>query len=186
MVNARKKRRERVRIWEPEWTKALIGWSVNYIKKNMWSIEQGVYEIDDLLQEGYLLFLKLRDYYPRVVEPAHFLSLYKTAFRNMFFDLTRVVRNKNRAVEQGMALLMTPCEMAEIPTELVLAEAPVELRLILSVYQDDALLKKLREPLRTNSRQPRESFNSRICKLIGLDPNEAKLVSVSKTWLKST
>jgi hypothetical protein len=139
------------------------------------------------MQEGYLVFLKVIDRYPKVVEPPHFMALYKTVFRNLFWDLTRKNRDKNQAVEQGASIILGLDLESEFPTEVLLTEAPVELRLMLSIFEDEELLAALRRPQRTdaNSLEPRKGLNARICELLGLDPDEANIVEVAKAWLKS-
>lgn len=185
MKRVRLPEKKRVRVWEPEWSGPFIGWTKAYIRQNRWRLEPGLYDDDDLMQEGYVKFLHMVNTYPLVVEPAHFMALYKTAFRNLFWDLSRKNRDRNQANEQGLSILYGLDEQLDLSTEIMLAEAPVEVRLLLSAFEDEEILAELQKPQRENNFQPREGLNARICRLMGFDPEEVNLVLTAKNWLKA-
>ena len=73
-------------MYLPIWEGPIEGYSKNYVAKRLFKLEPLGYEFCDLVQEAYLVFLKCK----RMYEPEnakHFMSLYKTALRNKFFDL---------------------------------------------------------------------------------------------------
>lgn len=69
-------------LWEAEWTHPFSTWCESYAKRNEWRVlpEHGW---DDLLQEYAFKFAYLRQRYPTVVEPAHFMSLLKVSCVNL-------------------------------------------------------------------------------------------------------
>lgn len=70
----------------PTWEGAIEGYTINFVRSNLWRLDSN-YERDDILQECYIKFLELVERYPRVVDPPHFMSLYKSAIRNHVFRL---------------------------------------------------------------------------------------------------
>lgn len=72
--------------------RGMRGWIVNCAKKNLWRVPQW-YDLDDLIQEGLLLYCKLNIRYAHVTEPAHFMALLKISFITHIHSLSVVATN---------------------------------------------------------------------------------------------
>lgn len=72
-----------------EWEGPIEGYTVTSVNKSLWRFE-GRLEREDLLQEAYLVFIKVRSKYANNVDnPKWFMSLYKTALANKLHDLSK-------------------------------------------------------------------------------------------------
>lgn len=77
--------RQRIR-YRPIYAGTLEAWTVKYAAKNAWRTAPE-HDLEDLLQEGRLLFETLREKYPAVIEGAHFTSIYQRSYMNLITDL---------------------------------------------------------------------------------------------------
>lgn len=163
-----------VRPWRPSWENEIRGWTINYIAKNKWRYE-AINDFEDLLQDAYLVFLKVAETYPRVVEAPHFMSLYKTSLTNAFTDKAREYGRKVALIDEAVDTA-TCVETVSVEPDVVsgpllalLNNGPEELRLFMDFLGDDANLERLREPQREVKGQPRMTFDQRISKLLGVE-----------------
>jgi hypothetical protein len=114
-----------------------------------------------------LLFLKIADHYPRVVEPQHFMALFKTAMNNKMHDHARYMRRKRLIhVETHEDVLeLGSRRIGEVTNagylNAMLAEAPQELKLAL------VLLETQPEALR-EKRGIRENLNMKLRRILGV------------------
>src|SRR5687768_14833046 len=93
--------RKRVRgrpVWTPQWEGVVYLTTCKFIAKNNWRCDH-LHSREDLLQDAYLIFMKIRDMYPRVVEEKNFMALYRTALSNKMNDRALYVKRK-REVHQ--------------------------------------------------------------------------------------
>lgn len=90
--------RLRVRLaYTPQWPD-VQAWAIKVNHQNKWRCDR-IFEPEDLLNEAYLVFARVAERYPRVVEQRHFFSLFKTALRNYLHDQARYVKRKRLAIE---------------------------------------------------------------------------------------
>lgn len=161
--------RHRVRLrWSPQWEGSIKSWASKFIIENQWHCDR-IHEFDDLLQDAHLIYLKIAERYPRVVEPKHFMALFQVALRNKIHDHSRYMRRKRLLHEE------TSVDAAEIIASQVgettnhgylralIAEAPEELRLAL------ILLETQPETLRTQVPGLRENLNMRLRRILGVE-----------------
>jgi len=80
--------RKRECFWSPEWD-YYKPFALNFIKENKWRCDPVTDGWKDLQQDCWIVFDRVRRAYPRVVEPQHFMSLFKTALRNEFATKAR-------------------------------------------------------------------------------------------------
>lgn len=168
--------RRRVSPWRPKWEPEIRGWAFNYIRQNKWRYEH-IHDIEDLMQDAHLVFLKVAEAYPRVVEPRHFMSLYKTSLRNALADKAREYHRKLDLIDEGVAFdplspegfTETGYEVPEGPLAAMISHGPPELKMFLDLLQDDNRLAELRKPQREKRGEPRLNFDQRISKLLGID-----------------
>ena len=166
-------------IFTPEWEGPIKNWTMAFISSNYWRFSAH-YEQQDLVHEAYLKFMQCCSTYPRVVEPAHFAALYRTAVTRRFITLAKRCMKDKQAVQY-----CGPATTAENLTRIhvynnsgflmrLVREAPTEVRSLLkSLLTSDVevLRRKFRRPKKTKLK-PRETTNDRFCELLGLDPNK--------------
>lgn len=163
--------RYRVKIlWSPIWDGAVKNWAAKHIRENQWRCDS-IHGFDDLMQDAYLWFVKICDRYPRVSDPRHFMSLYKTTLRNKLHDHARYVQRK-RVVHEDTDSDISEC-FAERVGELtnggflsaLLARAPEQVKRALTlVTQNPAVLNIDPHKFR------RENLSMRVSRVLGL-PN---------------
>jgi hypothetical protein len=173
--------------FRPTWAGSVRAWTLSYLRRNKWRFDP-IHDIDDLLQDAYCVFARVAERYPRVVEAPHFMALYKTALFNEMCDAS----SKNSKRKTVIAdLEVDGCELAEKMTcnlaedgamSLLLASAPPEVRLLLSAFSSERHLLEMRKPYRKHRGLPRDSFNTRIKKLLGIE-SDADLVGCFREWL---
>lgn len=165
-----------VRIWKPRWDPEIKGWSFNYIRKNKWRYEH-TNDYEDLMQDAYLVFLKVCEAYPRVIDPPHFMSLYKTSLRNALSDKAREYERKLGLIDEGVSFdPLDPSSQksagevyGEGPLLALLNSGPPELKLLVNLLKDDTSLEELRKPQRAAKGEPRLNFDQRVSKFLGID-----------------
>ena len=181
MIKQPKRRRRRKRVtlktrveglWEPTWTEEMKLWSCKFIKANQWRT-QTIYDEEDLLQEAYLVFMKVRDKYPRVVDPPLFMRMYQTALWHHFMDngrkLKKDILTTRKAMEEAKLFMPDMIAFNDGPLAIALAQGPPELRLLLDFINDDSNLEKLRAPQRNRvSAKPRKNIDQRLSTLMGI------------------
>lgn len=156
--------------WKPAWDTSIRGWAVNFIRKNIWRCD-GIHDFDDLLQDAYLTFMKVVNSYPRVVEPKHFMALYKTAMANEMTDRSRYKRKKDEVnvVTDVDAVELCLGRIGESTNEgylrALVSELPEEISLALAVFADEDKLKELRSPAKKGCR---ENLNTKIKRVAGI------------------
>lgn len=90
-------------VVQPTWGRSFCaGWAANFARKNLWRCE-AVHDFDDLMQEAYLVFDRLRSRYPNA-QAAQFTALFQQSFRNRVYDLAR----RKRITEQVMVTEIPP------------------------------------------------------------------------------
>ena len=163
----RTRRRVRARLaWAPVWDGKVQKWASYFIRKNQWRCDS-VYEFDDLMQEAYLIYLRICDKYPKVIEPAHFLALFKRAMCNQIHDFSRVARKKRIVIQdttKDVSELFVN-RVGEITNpgymNILLSEAPEELQIALALIEQN--------PKELYAKQPRrENLNQRLRRVLGI------------------
>ena len=135
------RKHQRVHLpWIPEWDEEIRTWTLRFIYKNRWRCDR-IHEADDLLQDAFLIFDKIRTKYPRVVDKRHFMALYKRAIINRTHDMSLYVKRK-REIHQDTTLDVSDLYAGNIGeltnagyANALLAEAPEELRIALRLLQ---------------------------------------------------
>jgi len=175
----------RVRLeWYPEWDGVIKAYTIKFLRENLWRYDPVLCGMDDLLQDAYIVFERCTVKYPRVMHAPHFMALYKTALLNELIDLAnKNIERKSAFVDGVEDVSELACNLAdEGSVSIVLANAPPEVLLLLSVFASDRHLQELRKPSRRHRGLPRPSFNTRIKRILGLD-SDADLVAAFREWL---
>lgn len=171
------KRAREVLAWEPKWdwpptdTKdySPCRWAGKFIKFNRWRCDR-IYGEQDLMQEAYLVFMRISEKYPRITNVKDFMKLYKSALSNWFNDRSLdVVKGRRGTLDVSnndpTELLSQICECPVDGINILLSEAPRELRLALSLLAEQPDL--IRAP--TGPGEKRENLNMKLRRILGLD-----------------
>jgi hypothetical protein len=174
--------RERI-TWSPEWTREYEGYAANFYRQNSWRCDP-INEIKDLMQDAYLIFAKVRNSYPRVIEPKHFMALYKRALANNMHDKAAYRRRKESA-EVHLSSDVTDFfagRIGEVTNAgyvgALIDELPEELKLVLHKLAMGLPTEKA-EP-RKRGLQPRESLTMQLRRLCRLPMNSDPLAIIRR------
>lgn len=149
------------------------GWLVNTAKKNLWRVPPW-YDLNDLIQEGYICYSNCNLKYGRDLTPSHFMALVKVSYIHQLHDLANL-RTRNAA--ELMLPLDSPAFSRAVPEEstffTLLKQLPGELQELITILLNDAKdIPMLREG------RDRETTNEYLCRLIGVDPEYVNLQTV--------
>ena len=135
------------------------------------------YDFDDLIQDGQLIFVYLHRRYPTVNNPAAFMRLFQVSYLNHLASLGRY-RYHERSV-------IYPCpDPASVrPASydnafmmvLRLKRAPSDVASILDCLHSEKGQRRWRATYRIYKDGTRETFNDRLCRMIGLNPSKSNL-----------
>ena len=166
------KPRERL-SFEPSFEGAVVGYAKNYLAKHVWRV-QPLYELDDLLQEAFLLFVKLQDRYT-FKSNKHFMGMWKRCLHNWFVNLAlhRTTRREESLVED------TPCSNVGKANDWYqhVSEAPEPVKRLI-----DAVESRKRRPRRSKRTGNRETTNKYLCRIAGVK-STIPLRTMFEKWL---
>jgi len=163
------------------------GWLLNTVRANYWRVCASC-DIDDLLQDGRILFIRLQRRYPDA-RPPHLMRLFQIAFINHLHDLSKrdcYIPRRGAKDKRGFKPEFVPLELAdEEPVlcpyaELVayVLDCPEPVRSILiALYRASG--KALRQPYRIRHGH-RETGGERLARLAGLPPQHGLLKLVHR------
>lgn len=143
------------------------------------------YDLDDLFQVSYMAFAQTCETYPNVIDPPHFMSLYKKVLHSRFTDLSRN-KKKNRHVfsmsmhaDDERATQFQACEdVAKIESamQLLIDDAPPQIRRMLKNLD-------LRKPAETRRKnQCLRKLNEKLCHAAEV-PETYDMVSAVRLWI---
>lgn len=170
-------------MYKPVWEGVIEGYATNEINKNLWKFLWIGYEFEDLKQEAWLVFNTCRSQYLEIDTPQHFMSLFKTALHNKFYDL-----NMKSSLDKeylGDFDLMEYC----LPDRrrsfiLDLGKASREVKAALSLIFDAP--SEILELIGFTKKNSRGFLNNKkLCVLLGLD-FEVDLVGEIKAFLRNS
>lgn len=159
-------------------------WLIKTAKQNYWRVACW-YELEDLIQDGYVCYAKVIQRYPKAQTAKHVMALFQITFTNHITDLAKATRRYKLEVQfdelppkyLDQVLEQNPCPYAELLT--LISELPLHLRKLIQVMFTEA--DKIKMP-RVRSQRGRENCNELLCRLVGLDPDivdlHGELVSV--------
>lgn len=186
-------------VRDPYLDEGMRGWIISTAKKNYWRVA-AYYDLDDLIQDGYLCYAKCHARYTHLTVKRHplkddkrrFMALVQAAFTN---HITTLAWKRSRLPEQNFSatahVLGVPDEGAlledllspqqeQATVSLLLSTAPKEIKRLFELLVEDAVslggyLRMRRQGQR--SRQ-RETNNEYFCRLLGLNPAEIDLIGL--------
>lgn len=168
-----------------------VGWLVNTARRNLWRVPTD-YTLEDLVQDGYLVYYRVSNKYPDVTEPRHLMRLFQVSFNNHINTLSK--KRTRVPLLCASDLCTTHTDESKFwdavldhadPQELsvMLHNAPPLVRQALSLYLDDKTCSSMRSRYRVRKDGTRETLNERMCRLLGVE--SCDLVGMIKKFLTS-
>lgn len=163
--------RERARLaWVPAWEGKTLAWTKKFITANKWRCDH-IHTFDDLLQDYWIIFNKISERYPRVVDEKHFMALYVRAVTNQMHDRSLYTKRKreiHQETSEDVSDLYTG-RIGELTNagyaSLLLNEAPEELKIALRLIEHHPRVLRRKSPRGTG----RENMNMRLRRILGVD-----------------
>lgn len=157
------------------------GWIVNTSKKHHWRVASYI-DLDDLVQDGFMHFYRLRAKYPDVVDRPHMMRLLQITFTNWINDLATKRTRHNEVLAEYQALIEDEtqhyslfCDPEVEPAFAVrLARAPAHIKKLLSALSTDEGVRRLSRPYRV-FRDHIETRNERLCRIAGVAANSCNI-----------
>lgn len=161
-------------------------WLVKTAYKHLWRVNS-FYDLDDLIQDGHLMYAVVRQKYPKAIDPPHIMRLFQITFLNHIHDLskyqTRMLTIVDRTVDVHSEAVMEIVGSAEFRRSGVASplvenghayvipqSAPWFIHAFLRLLSDPWGQQQLRSKYRVRLSGVRELTHDRLCRLIGADP----------------
>ena len=168
---------ERERLYEPEWGNVIYLYAVKYLRRHEWRVRPYV-ELDDLLQEAWITFEKLKARY-EFKSPSHFMAMWKCALHNLVLNAAQA-RTRRREVmfseEANRGGVHKDFDNFEWADHLRGAPGPVKQLL------RAAASRRGRRPAHRRIGLKRETTNHYLCRMAGLS-GAVPLRRLFENWL---
>lgn len=166
--------------FNPAFKGPVEGYVVNFMNKNYFKVARTL-ERTDVMQEAYLVFMRVASKYPEVEAPQHFMALFKTSWYNHFTNLANA-DTASRVMVQ--AISYTTDDGNELETEylgeldnegylsVLVREAPSEVLQVLNLFLSapQELLEQALGSWKGRDKRCRAGGSARICKILGISP----------------
>lgn len=148
-------------------------WLYKTAKKNYWRVAAW-YDLDDLIQDGYMWWVSRVKKYPHITDPPHMMLMFQLRYIQHLHELSNKKTKQN--FESTASSLMSehndknPLEAASDETDTIenyISEAPEAISRVLKSLWDESN-KTLRSVYRIHRDGSRETLNERFCKLAGV------------------
>ena len=164
------RQRERI-VWSPVWTDEYTKWSRSFVKSNRWRCDP-MYDTDDLVQEAYFVFDYVAATYPRIIDPGHFMALFKRAMINKMHDRSCRYNRRKGTVEAPISVDIYETfsgRIGEVTNSgyvaALYAEAPEELKLVMNILAEGSF----DPPTKKNRETPvSQTITTRLCRALGV------------------
>lgn len=182
---------------DPYLDDGMRGWIAQTARSNLWRVA-GYYELDDLIQDGYMCYAKCHSRYTHLSKKRHplkddrkrFMRLVQVSFEN---HITTLAWKRTRLPEQALSNIVDantseqsfweatlPATQEHMSAAMLLKTAPQEIQALFKLLVDDALsLGAYARGLGHNRRRiRRETNNEYYCRALGLDPKVFDLIGL--------
>lgn len=183
------------KLWYPTWPE-VEGAAMNLGRRNLWRVRP-LYDIEDLMGEAYIVFLRIVRKYPRVIDPPHFMSLFLSSWSRVLHSMASrrtksasghvvpVPRSRGADGEEldplDLAATTIPSWQQDEIFRARVAEAPAPVQ---------ALIEGLDRPGRPRrcarrANGTRETTNAYLCRIAKVDPEATDLRGELNRFLES-
>lgn len=178
------------------------GWLHRYAAKQQWRVSHFAYELDDLIQDGYVSWYICANRYRHVTDYGHMNSLFKVTYMNHVHGLAAVDKNpsydpmvtriseliqpKYRGLSESWILDKVNSHLLRYEGSVgrLVAESVEPVKTVLRFLLSDEGIKEMRRPFRRRLSGVRETVNSRIYRYLKLEP-QGDLMTMVKTHVVS-
>lgn len=176
-------------------------WLRRYAAKHQWKVSHFAYEIDDLIQDGYLSWYICADRYSQVTDYRHMCSLFKMTFTNRIRELSMTDKNTkfDFMVEGGLTDLVDPTMRGLSESWIldkvcghylqtygsvghIIADAVEPVKTVLRFLVSDEGIAVMRRPFRLRLNGQRETTNYRLYRALKLQP-QGDLMGLTKSYI---
>lgn len=163
--------------------KGIRGWITTTAKRNHWRVASW-YDLEDLIQDGYVCYAKCNQRYGHVRDQAHFMALVKTTYIHHITDLAN---NRTNTPEALVDTSHTHTFEANDILSRLAGGVPPEAEFTAMLHSLPKELKSLMTALLNDVKQQTylrgadgtlETNNEFFCRLIGADPKQVNLESM--------
>jgi hypothetical protein len=161
--------------YQPEWSDEVLGWATKYLAKQVWRIRP-MLELDDALQESYLLFLRLTERYD-FESPQHFMAMWKRCLSNKVHGWACERTNMHQEHLSNKMLNDIPDRTNDALWEHHEAKATGYVRQLLRATRT-----RIRRPRRRHSDGTRLTTNEYLCRFAGISA-KVPLRRLFERWL---
>lgn len=170
-----------------------VRWIKRYARKNYWRVAAW-YDLDDLVQDGFMKYCVVAQRYAHIQEPRHLMSLFMRAFHNHIISLARSHRKEPELCEASLCGArsnpyffenIAGTVPADGPLAIMIEKAPKEIREILKLFTTDEGAEKLKLPRRRRIGNRRESMNHYLRRLCSLPTTGPNLQSALREYLSA-
>ncbi len=172
----------------PEFKGPIEGYVVNFMNKNYFKVARTL-EREDVMQEAYVVFMRVVMTYPDIEAPQHFMALFKTSWYNHFTNLANtdtasrvMVQPVGYATDEGNELVTD--HMGELDNDgylsVLVSQAPSEVTQVLNLFLNapQELLDLALGAWKGRDQRCRTGGSKRICALLGIKPDRDVLKTV--------
>ena len=154
-------------------------WMIKYARQQIWRVQDGSYDLDDLIQDGIVTWYRIAEKYKNEVDAKkHLMSLFQVSFMNYINTMSKK-RGRQKplqcAYDPAMNDLLPDPEMATFYT--LCQNAPDEIKKILQFMEDDGNCQQLQGLMRLYDDGTRETLGQRLRRLCGL-PDDVDITAM--------
>lgn len=169
--------------------KGAKAWLYKTARKNLWRMPEW-YELDDLVQDGYMAYAYVKKKYPQATHPSHIMRLFQITYHCRITDLSNRKRKQIDAPlnipafatpdfeEAAWDQVMNASGMVDKQPELA---DPIVAKVLATLQTMDG--RKMRAPSRPRANGTRETFNEKLCRWVGVSPADFDLRGMLEDYL---
>lgn len=174
------------------------GWLVKTATKSYWRVSRW-YELDDLIQDGYVCYYKVLQKYPGAIDVPHRMALFKVIYINFIHDLatkrTKAVseildtdmQGATEDFDRSFLSTLVECPLSGmVEVGALLASAPERVRAAFELFTTEsgkAAMRSVYRRRRGGKHLVRETMNQRLCRLLGYDPTQVDVAREIREYL---
>lgn len=149
---------------------------IKYARKNLWRVST-LRDIDDLLQDGWLCYMTCMRRYPQANDLPHLMRLFQVTYINHIHDLSKeqsrmLSFTDPNAIIDETEKFMDPRDAEQGDAYIIPNSAPWYVHAFLRLLCSAEGPRDLRRPYRVRLSGVREETHSRLCRMIGADPEQ--------------
>lgn len=165
-----------------DWSGVVEGYTKNQSVRFIKGFSYSWFEVSDLMSEGYIVYSKIKEKYKEISEPAHLMSLYKTALKNRFAEIAKDLLTDKEHLITFDSWKLPSLDNTEFMA--IVTNAPTEVKETLMLMLDTP--KEMAESLGLNVKRRRGFQNNPlVCKLLGYDPAKINVVKLFKEYFST-